>query len=156
MDEPTPRDLSTRQADARAILSAPAADGWVATAGIDDRMAQPHLVPLSACWIDERIVVAVAERSRTARNLAGSPTARIGMGGTRDVVMVDAVVEEVVVVGDAPDAIANAYAAQADWDPRRAGDGYVYLRLRPERIQVWREVDEIPGRTVMRAGVWLT
>jgi hypothetical protein len=101
------------------------------------------------------VVLAVEQRSRTARNLAGSPTARIGMGGTREVVMVDARVEEVVAVADAPDAITEGYAAQADWDPRRSGDGYVYVRLRPDRIQVWREVDEIAGRTVMRDGRWL-
>jgi len=49
------------------------------------------------------------------------------------------------------------------WDPRlvrdRPGDtdgGYVYLRLQPQRIQVWRNVREHPGRTVMRAGQWVT
>jgi hypothetical protein len=27
--------------------------------------------------------------------------------------------------------------------------------LRPERIQAWREADEIAGRTLMRDGAWL-
>lgn len=27
--------------------------------------------------------------------------------------------------------------------------------LRPRTIQVWREVDEMVGRTVMRDGTWL-
>jgi hypothetical protein len=48
-----------------------------------------------------------------------------------------------------------AYAEQSDWDPRTAGDAYVFLVLRPERIQAWRELNEIPGRTLMRDGVWL-
>jgi hypothetical protein len=29
------------------------------------------------------------------------------------------------------------------------------LLLRPERAQVWRGPDEIPGRTLMRDGTWL-
>ena len=40
-------------------------------------------------------------------------------------------------------------------DPRAAGDPYGFLVLRPERIQAGREVDEIPGRTLMRDGAWL-
>jgi len=27
--------------------------------------------------------------------------------------------------------------------------------LRPDRVQAWREADEIAGRTIMRAGDWL-
>jgi hypothetical protein len=50
----------------------------------------------------------------------------------------------------------DAYAAQSDWDPRTAGATYVFLVLRPDRIQAWREVDEVPGRTVMRDGTWLS
>ena len=34
-------------------------------------------------------------------------------------------------------------------------DGYVFLVLRPERVQAWRESDEIAGRTLMRRGSWL-
>jgi hypothetical protein len=29
------------------------------------------------------------------------------------------------------------------------------LKLRPARIQAWRESDEIEGRTLMRSGNWL-
>ena len=46
-------------------------------------------------------------------------------------------------------------AAQAAWDPREAGDGYAYAGLAPERIQAWREANEIAGRTLMRQGRWL-
>jgi hypothetical protein len=31
----------------------------------------------------------------------------------------------------------------------------VFLLLRPERIQAWREANEIAGRAVMQAGAWL-
>jgi hypothetical protein len=47
-----------------------------------------------------------------------------------------------------------AYVAQADWDPRR-DRGSVFLVLRPVRVQAWREVNEIPGRDLMRDGRWL-
>ena len=39
--------------------------------------------------------------------------------------------------------------------PAHAGEGYVYVVLAPERIQAWREADEIAGRTLMRGGRWL-
>ena len=74
---------------------------------------------------------------------------------TPDVVMLDVVLVSVLDVGDAPHGLADAYAAQADWDPRDAGEGYVYVVLAPERIQAWREADEIAGRTLMRGGRWL-
>ena len=48
----------------------------------------------------------------------------------------------------------QAYAGQADWDPRGL-PGYVFLVLRAERIQAWRESNEITGRTILRSGEWL-
>jgi hypothetical protein len=61
--------------------------------------------------------------------------------------------DERVVAGD--EALRAAFVAQADWDPRN-GPGYVFLVLRPVRVQAWRESNEIAGRTLMRDGVWLT
>ena len=58
-------------------------------------------------------------------------------------------------VVDDPD-LAERYAGQADWDPRTAGDTYRFLVLRPERIQAWREANELRGRTLMRDGTWST
>ena len=113
----------------------------------------PHLVPVSLAWLGERAVIAVEGRSITARNLSATGTARLAVGATRDVVMMDAVLENAVDVGDdAPRGA--AYAAQADWDPRLSS-GYVFLVLRPVRLQAWREADEIAGRTLMRDGTWL-
>ena len=45
---------------------------------------------------------------------------------------------------------------QAGWDPRNSGDQMRFLVLRPQRIQAWREVNELPGRTLMREGAWIT
>lgn len=147
-----PRDPRTRKADTLAKLRAPAADVWVAsTAG-----GGAHLVPLSLAWLEDRAVLALDESSVTARNVAAAGGARLGVGPTRDVVLIDAVVERTVPVAAAPPELADGYAAQADWDPRAdAGEGYVYLVLRPVRIQAWREVNELAGRTLMRDGVWL-
>ena len=50
--------------------------------------------------------------------------------------------------------LGEAYAAQADWDPRDSA-GYVFFVLRPVRVQAWREADELAGRTLMRDGAWL-
>lgn len=147
---PEPRDHAVRKADLLAALSAPTADVWVATASPD---AAPYLVPLSLAWIDERAVIALEERSVTARNIGASGVARLAVGPTRDVAMIDVVRERSVGVDD--DAgLGAAYAAQADWDPRGV-PGYVFLVLRPTRIQAWRESNELAGRVLMRDGVWV-
>lgn len=145
-----PRDAAARKADALAMWATPEIDVWVATAS---PAGEAHLVPLSLAWVGERFVVAVQAGARTARDLRATGRARLAVGPTRDVTMVDAVLEREVAVDD--DAgLGAAYAAQADWDPR-GSHGYVFLVLRPDRVQVWREADEIAGRTVMRHGSWL-
>lgn len=145
-----PRDRRTRRADTLARLTAPAADAWVASGSA---AGAAHLVPLSLAWVDERVVLAVELASVTARNLTASGRARLALGPTRDVVMIDAELDRSVGVDD-DRALGDAYAAQADWDPRGL-PGYAFLVLRPVRVQAWRDVDEIAGRTLMRDGRWL-
>jgi flavin reductase (DIM6/NTAB) family NADH-FMN oxidoreductase RutF len=145
-----PCDRQTRKADTLTMLATPGIDVWVATASAT---GGPHLVPLSLAWVGERVVIAVQGSSVTARNLGGSGEARLAVGPTRDVVMIDAVVEKAVDVA-AAGAPGAAYAEQADWDPRR-DIGYVFFVLRPLRVQAWREANEIAGRTLMRDGTWL-
>ena len=145
-----PRDRETRKADTLAMLATQAIDVWVATASA---AGAPYLVPVSLAWVEERVVIAVESSSVTARNLSASGKARLAVGPTRDVVMIDAVLEKAVDVA-ADDALGAAYVAQADWDPRRV-TGYVFLVLRPVRVQAWREANEIPGSTLMRDGTWL-
>ena len=148
---PEPRDRRIRLADTLAMLSTPAIDVWVATASSS---GAPYLVPVSLAWVDQRAVIAVDGSSVTARNLTASGEARLAVGPTRDVVMIDAVLERAVDVAD-DEALGQAYVAQADWDPRPA-KGYAFLVLRPVRMQAWREANEIAGRTLMRDGTWLT
>jgi hypothetical protein len=151
MEDQGPRSGPQRKRDVLDKLQAPNADVWVAsasTAGV------AHLVPLSLAWDGERLMLALERAAVTARNITASGQARLALGATRDVVVIDATLETVADVGQAPADIGDTYAAQADWDPRPL-DGYVFLVLRPWRIQAWREADEIAGRTVMRDGTWL-
>jgi hypothetical protein len=132
-------------------------DVWVATAAVDaGGRASSYLVPLSLAWIDERVVLATEADSVTARNIIGQRHARLGLGPTRDVVMIDAELEQVYGPDEVPAGLAQRYARQADWDPRESGDRMRFFVLRPLRIQAWREVNELPGRTVMRGGAWIT
>jgi hypothetical protein len=150
-----PRSGPERKADTLATLRTPGVDVWVASASVSDSgVARAHLVPLSLAWIDERVVIAVEADSRTARDITAHGTARLALGSTRDVVVIDAVLEAAVDLDSAPAGLADGYAGQADWDPRAARGRFVYLVLRPDRIQAWREVNEIAGRTLMRAGTW--
>jgi hypothetical protein len=146
----SPRDGRARKVDTLAMLATPAIDVWVASASAT---GDAHLVPLSLAWVDGRAVVAVPHSSVTARNVAASGRARLAVGPTRDVVMIDAELDRAVSVGD-DETLGQAYAAQADWDPRH-DSGYVFLVLRPVRLQAWRESDELAGRTLMRDGDWV-
>jgi Pyridoxamine 5'-phosphate oxidase len=151
-----PRNAAERKADTLAKLRAPAMDVWVASASVSESgSARPYLVPVSLAWLDERVVIAIESDSRTARNITEQGAARLALGPTRDVVIIDAVLDQAIDLADAPPALAEGYAAQADWDPRTASGRFVYVVLRPDRIQAWREADELPGRTLMRSGSWI-
>jgi hypothetical protein len=101
------------------------------------------------------IILALESSAATSRNIAEAGRARLALGASRDVVMIDVeFVDRWPAVG-APPEIGECYANQADWDPRAEPGGLVYLSLRPARIQVWRQADEIKGRTIMRRGAWL-
>ena len=149
-----PRSTAQRVADARAVLEANHADVWVASASAD---GVAHLVPLSFAWDGQDVIIALEASSQTARNIGSAARARLGFGTTRDVVIVDTALVAQVRAVDAADARVARYAAQADWDPSALDerDRYVYLALRPERVQVWRESNELAGRTVMRDGSWV-
>jgi hypothetical protein len=123
-------------------------DVWVATG---DGRGIAHLVPLSLCWHDGLVVVAVEASSRTARNASASGRARLALGPTRDVVMIDAQASVVARQHAGPEVIAS-YRERTGWEP---GSDWVYVLLKPTRIQVWRDVEEIAGRTVMNDGTWL-
>ena len=142
-----PRSLEQRIADTKRLLDE-SEDCWVATAASD---GNPHLVPLSFIWTDGALTLATSSASLTARNAAATGL-RIGLGDTRDVVMIDGDVTTEP-VGEDP-ARTEAFVAALGWDPAADGEA-VFLIVRPTRIQAWREVDELVERTIMRGGEWL-
>jgi len=146
------RSPKERKADALAKLTAVDANVWIASASPTGAV---HLVPVTHTWNGNQIVLATEPGSRTAANVTANPQARLALGETRDVVMIDAVLAEAIPKSEAPAALADAYAVQAGWDPRTDGSDYVYLVFGPERIQVWREAEDVTGRTVMRNGAWV-
>jgi hypothetical protein len=146
------RDLDQRKQNAIEQLTTANADVWVASAS---PAGVVHLVPLSFFWDGVHVIVSIEASSVTAANLASTRRARLAVGPTRDVVMIDATVVETIPLPEAPSEISDGYAAQADWDPRLAGGDYIYVKLRPDRVQVWRESNEIAGRTLMRDGTWI-
>jgi hypothetical protein len=126
-------------------------DVWVATASAD---GAPHLVPLSFDWDGQALLVATSARSPTGRNLAATRTVRLGLGLTHDVTIIDGDVE-VLDAGELPRAVGDRFAARTGFDPRVLDPPYPWFPITPRRIQAWREVDELPGRDLMRDGRWL-
>jgi hypothetical protein len=146
-----PRTGAERKAHARELLSLRHADAWVSTAS-NEGLA--HLVPLSYAWDGRRIILATRPRNPTALNVQAGGRARVAIGHTRDVVMMDTVLESILPVKTAGE-VAEAYAAQGDWDPRETEGEWVFILLRPVAIQAWREANELEGREIMREGNWL-
>ena len=146
-----PRNRQQRRTDTLAKLGAEA-DVWVATANAD---GSPYLVPLSLFWDGKHVVVSAQRESRTIQNLLRSRAARLGLGPTRDVVLIDALVDGSWPAAEVPADMAEAFAARAGWDPREEDGDYVYVALEPSRIQAWREANELAGRTLLRGGNWL-
>jgi hypothetical protein len=144
---PQPRTPQQRKQDTLDRLDRDV-DAWVATSDGDG----PYLVPLSFLWDGETLLLATAAASPTGRNMAATGRVRVGIGQTRDVVLVEGTVE---VLTRVPEATGDAFAERTGFDPRRLAEPYPWYRVRPQRIQAWREVDEIAGRDVMRDGRWV-
>jgi hypothetical protein len=68
--------------------------------------------------------------------------------------MIDAQGAVVARQGAGP-AIASSYRERTGWDPGSDAGDWVYVLVKPTRVQVWRDVEEIAGRTVMHDGMWL-
>ena len=145
-----PRSRAQRRRDTEHRLSHDI-DVWVATASAD---GTPHLVPLSFDWDGEALLLATATDSPTGRNLAGTRVARLALGLTRDVTVIDGTVEVVEMDALPPDQ-GDHFAARAGFDPRPMGASYRWFRVLPRRVQAWREVSEMPLRELVRDGRWL-
>lgn len=144
-----PRPRARRKADTLARLRSDV-DCWVASA---DETGEAYLVPLSFVWDGEALTVATPHASRTARNLVRAGRARVTLGPTRDVVVIDGAVEALPIGADP--ALEDAHARATGFDARTEPEEYVYLRITPHEIRAWREANELPGRRLMRDGAWL-
>jgi hypothetical protein len=123
----------------------------VASASAD---GAPYLVPLSFDWDGEALLMATPTDSPTGRNLAATRAARLGLGHTRDVCMIEGEVE-VLEIDALAQELGDRFAARTGFDPRAEATPYRWFRISPRRIQAWREANELPERELMRDGRWL-
>jgi hypothetical protein len=144
-----PRPRSQRKIDVLAKLQTDV-DLWVASA---DETGGAYLVPLSFYWDGSALTIATPRVSRTGKNLVRAGWARVALGPTRDVVIIEGSVEAIPIGTDA--GLEDGHAQATGFDPRTLADEYVYLRITPHEIQAWREANELAGRQLMREGEWL-
>ena len=127
-------------------------DAWVATA--DAGSGTPYLVPLSFLWDGATMLIATPASSPTSRNLLATGKVRLGIGPTRDLVLIEGTVR-VLAATEVAEEVGDAFAAKTGFDPRQLTNTYLYFRLYPQRIQAWREENELEGRDLMRGGEWV-
>jgi hypothetical protein len=127
-------------------------DAWVATA--DAASGTPYLIPLSYLWDGETLLFSTPAASATGRNLQATGQVRVGLGLTRDVVLIEGTAEVLAASAISPE-LGDAFADRTGFDPRMLTSEYLYFRVRPQRIQAWREANELAGRTLMRGGEWV-
>jgi hypothetical protein len=127
-------------------------DAWVATA--DAGSGGPYLVPLSFLWDGSTILIATPASSPTGRSLQATGRVRLGIGSTRDLVLIEGAAQALAAT-EIPEDVGDAFAARTGFDPRQLTSTYLYFRIRPQRIQAWREENELAGRELMRGGEWI-
>jgi hypothetical protein len=146
---PPPRTREQRRLDALDRLARDT-DAWVATA--DPHSGAPYLIPLSYLWDGSTVLIATPAASPTGRNLRATGKVRLGIGPTRDLVLIEGTVQPLTEI--LPET-GDAFAARTGFDPRALSTEYRYFRVQPQRIQAWREENELRGRDLMRDGHWL-
>jgi hypothetical protein len=128
-------------------------DTWVATA--DPATGIPYLVPLSFLWDGVTVLISTPAASPTSRNLRATGRVRLGIGPTRDLVLIEGTVQTETAAAEISAQTGDAFAAKTGFDPREL-TGYAYFRIRPQRLQAWREANELTGRDLMSGGDWVT
>ncbi|MFF1693844.1 pyridoxamine 5'-phosphate oxidase family protein [Streptomyces sp. NPDC058257] len=112
-----------------------------------------YLIPLSFLWDGGSLLVATPDASVTGRDLRASGKARVGVGPTRDVVLIEGAVRALGEGELTPEA-GDASAGKTRFGPRGLDTVYTYFRITPQRLQAWREADELAGRELMLGGRW--
>ncbi|MFI9756863.1 pyridoxamine 5'-phosphate oxidase family protein [Streptomyces sp. NPDC051963] len=146
----SPRSPERRKQDVLARLEREE-DIWVATADAD---GVPFLVALWFVWDGESLWMSTRITNPTGRNLRDGARTRPAFGDTRDVVLIDGDVETFG-AQDVPAAASAAFEAKHGWDPVKDSPSYAYFRVRPRAVQALHGVHEMPGRHLMRDGVWV-
>src|SRR5687767_1259248 len=85
MSIPVPRSLDERRAYARNRLET-GCQLWLAT-GSDGHGA--HLIPVAYAWDGSVLYTATFVNSRSVANIKGHPRARVALGDTANVIMID-------------------------------------------------------------------
>lgn len=147
---PPPRTRQQRKQDVLDRLEHDV-DAWVATADTND--GTPYMVPLSFLWDGDTMLIATPASSPTGRNLRATGKVRLGLGPTRDVILIEGTARALPAT-ELPGQVGDAFAAKTGFDPRELSDPYLYFRVRPQRLQAWREVNELKDRELMRDGRW--
>jgi Pyridoxamine 5'-phosphate oxidase len=148
---PAARTLKQRKEDSLQLLEREV-DAWVATA--DPASGTPYLVPLSFLWDGSTMLISTPANSPTSRNLQATEKVRLGIGPTRDLILIEGTVQTLA-ASDVSDELGDAFAVKTGFDPRQLAGPYLYFRIQPQRLQAWREANELDGRDLMRDGVWL-
>ena len=149
---PPARPAQQRKADTLRRLENDV-DTWVATA--DPATGTPYLVPLSFLWDGATVLISTPAASPTSRNLRATGRVRLGIGPTRDLVLIEGTVQAETAASEIGAQSGDAFAAKTGFDPREL-TGYAYFQIRPQRLQAWREANELAGRDLVRGGDWVT
>jgi hypothetical protein len=124
-------------------------DLWIASS---NAKGDPYLVPLSFWWDGTALFVATVLKNPTAQNIITTGKARIALGHTRDVILIDA--SATILESNEINECADNFTKKCGWDPRKA-KGYRFFHLDPFHIEVWREENEHADRLLMKDGKWL-
>jgi Pyridoxamine 5'-phosphate oxidase len=146
-----PRSQHQRKQDALIRLEQDV-DAWVATA--DGESGTTYLVPLSFLWDGETLLISTPASSPTSRNLLAFGKVRLGIGPTRDVLLIEGTAQAMAAT-EISDEVGDAFAVKTGFDPRQLTTPYTYFRIHPRRLQAWREANELEGRELMRDGEWV-
>jgi Pyridoxamine 5'-phosphate oxidase len=114
----------------------------------------PYLVPLSFLWDGATLLVATPSSSPTGRNLQATGKVRLGIGPTRDLVLIEGTADTLAAT-ELPAGVGDAFAAKTGFDPRQLTGNYLFFRIHPQRLQAWREANELEDRELMRGGQWV-
>lgn len=110
---------------------------WLATASPDGR---PHVTPVWGVWVDSALFVAGFPRARWLRNLAANPQVAAHLESGDQVVIVEALAEDIATDADVGARIVAAWNAKyGRLAPDPATD--TIIRLRPRSVRAWTDAE---------------